>query len=195
MKLIVALSAEAEHEGTGWDWDRRLWEDPALTERGREEANRLCRLMPLNEQDAVIAGPTARMLETATLWSGESACLRFVHPLAGPRQHPFRYDFVTEPCDRPMDPYKIAERFPAWRSPAGLAEYLWLQGIHTLPAFLFEQHVKRFVQWCKQLNKERVVMVTEAGTRKALLDVLRGEAGTAVFFSGTDEHGNVNWNL
>ncbi len=165
MDLVFVIHGEAQHS-LGFPGSREM-KDPQLTERGRTDALRLRSLKPLSDADAVIAGPTLRMLQTAELWCEGTPVARFVHPLAGPRQYPFRYDFHTMPCDMPLEPGRLAGRFPKWQLPADLPEYLWLQGIHTLPGLLFAQQADRFLAWCRNLGKERVYIVTEAGTSRA----------------------------
>ncbi|WP_246063100.1 histidine phosphatase family protein [Paenibacillus ehimensis] len=165
MDLVFVIQGEAQHS-LGLPGSRQM-KDPQLTEKGRMDALRLRSLKPLSDTDAVIAGPTMRMLQTAELWCEGTSAARFAHPLAGPRQYPFRYDFHTMPCDMPLEPGRLAGLFPKWQMPADLPEYLWLQGIHTLPGLLFAQQADRFLAWCRALGKERVYVVTEAGTSRA----------------------------
>ncbi|UUZ94301.1 hypothetical protein LJK87_06850 [Paenibacillus sp. P25] len=134
---------------------------------GEEAALRLRTGSPLSSEDAVVAGPALRSLQTARLWCEGTACARFVHPLAGPRQHPFVYDFRTPPCDRPMEPEHILAKFSEMLLAEGLPEPLWSQGIHTSPSPLFTQHAERFLAWCGNLDQARVFVVTDPGTVRA----------------------------
>ncbi|TVY11486.1 histidine phosphatase family protein [Paenibacillus cremeus] len=171
MEIIFVLHVEAKHRlGTPSGQELR---DPSLTERGRRAAAMLRKSEPLTESDALITGPTNFMLQTAQIWSQGTDCARFVHPLAGPRQFPFRYDFQTPPCDMPMEPERIMANFPELLLAGGLPEHLWLQGIDTLPGMLFSQLVERFLLWCRSLEKNRVFIVTGEGTLKAYREHLQ----------------------
>ncbi|CAG7612553.1 hypothetical protein PAESOLCIP111_01545 [Paenibacillus solanacearum] len=165
MEIIFVRHGEAMHQLDGGNG--LCAHDPPLTDKGRRAAIRLSRLEPLGESDALVAGPVLYLLQTADLWARGTGCSRFVHPLAGPRQHPFRYDFRTPPCQRPMELERIAGRFPEFLLPAHLPEHLWLQGIHTLPGILFAQQAERFLTWCRGLEKSRVFIVTAESTLQA----------------------------
>ncbi|CAG7642340.1 histidine phosphatase family protein [Paenibacillus allorhizosphaerae] len=165
MEIVFVQHGEAMHQLGGGS--RLHAQDPPLTDKGKREAVRLSRLEPLSESDAIVAGPVLYLLQTADLWSKGTGCSRFVHPLAGPRQHPFRYDFRTPPCEWPMESERITTGFPEFLPPAHLPEHLWLQGIHTLPGILFAQHAERFLAWCRNLEKSRVFIVTAEGTLQA----------------------------
>ncbi|WP_281886639.1 histidine phosphatase family protein [Paenibacillus sp. YYML68] len=148
----------------------------SLTEQGRLAALQWRSRIPLTDEDAIIAGPMLSMVQTGELWSGASGCARFIHPLAGPRLHPHSPSFEhleSHEQDRVIEPDCLQAAFPDWLYPPDLPEYLWVQGIHALPTFLFEQQAKRFLDWCAQLGRPRVVIVTAPGTRIALRGLLQ----------------------
>ncbi|WP_426454941.1 histidine phosphatase family protein [Paenibacillus sp. S-38] len=176
MDMVFVLHGESQHS---LHQDGEQMRDPGLSEAGRREAQRLRQRFRLSSADAVLAGPTVRMLETAQLWTAGSDCVRMVHPLAGPRQHPVRYDFRTPPCDEPLEPSRIRAEYADWLMPPELPEHLWLQGIHTLPGLLFAQQADRFLQWCRQLGKQRVFIVTDAGTTDAYIAHIRSRCTQA----------------
>ncbi|MCZ8520658.1 MULTISPECIES: histidine phosphatase family protein [Paenibacillus] len=186
MDMVFVLHGESEHS---LNEEGRMMKDPRLTEAGRREAERLRLRFRLSAADAVLAGPTLRMLETAQLWTLGSECTRMAHPLVGPRQHPVCYDFRTHPCDLPLEQGRLRADFPDWEMPADLPEHLWLQGIHTLPGLLFAQQADRFLQWCRQLQKERVFIVTDAGTTDAYIDHIRSRCSQSKGACRVNPHG------
>jgi len=148
---------------------------PWLTPRGRKQALQLAERMPLDDSDAIVTGPFLRMLQAGRLWAGGSGASRFVHPLAGTRQNPFRFDFAMKQHERPMELAEVTGQFPEWLPAPGLPEHLWLQGVHTMPPLLFAQQAARFVDWCRALQKSRVVIVTDEGMRDTLAEVFAQE--------------------
>jgi hypothetical protein len=170
MELLFVRHGEAEHrKQSSADYAVK---DPKLTQSGLQYALELKKRYPLTEEDTVIAGPTVRTLQTARLWAEGTGCSRFVHPLAGPRQHPFRYDFHTLPCDYSLEPERIVQEFGDFLPASHLPTYLWLQGIHTLPKLLFTQQAERFLEWCGGLEKARVWVITHARTIQAFQELL-----------------------
>jgi broad specificity phosphatase PhoE len=170
MELFFVRHGESEHLIS--EPVRYQLKDPGLTEKGVRHAEELRQQFPLTTEDAIVAGPTLRTLQTARIWSQGTDCARFVHPLAGPRQHPFRYDFQTLPCDYSLDHGRQSAEYSEFLPAADLPAYLWLQGIHTLPGLLFAQQADRFLAWCGQLGKTRVWVVTHARTTMAYQELL-----------------------
>ncbi|MCZ8512808.1 histidine phosphatase family protein [Paenibacillus filicis] len=165
MDMHWIMCGEAEHQLSGEQG--QLLRDPALTRKGIQAVSALKLELSLSSDDAIVTGTVKRLLQTASLLGSGSGCGLFVHPLAGPRQHPFIYDFRTMPCDRPMEPERIVKEYPEMLPAPGLPEPLWLQGTHTMPGPLFAQQAERFVDWCRSLNTARLFVVTETGTIKA----------------------------
>lgn len=176
MELFFVKHGEAEHLASRPA--RFELRDPGLTQGGLQHAEELRKQYPLTQEDALVAGPTLRTLQTARIWSQGVDCARFIHPLAGPRQHPFRYDFHTLPCDLSLEQGRLSEEFGDFLPAAELPAYLWLQGIHTLPGLLFEQQAARFLAWCRHLGKARVWVVTHARTTAAYRELLHFDASS-----------------
>ncbi|TDF99226.1 histidine phosphatase family protein [Paenibacillus piri] len=151
--------------------------DPELTERGKKEAVRLRHVWPLTDRDAVIASPTRRALQTARLWCEGSHAARFIHPAIGPRQFPSRYDFKTMPCDANLELPSLTEQFDDFLLPADVPAFLWIQGINTAPALLFETWADQFIAWCRKLDKHRVFLVSHEGTIASYLHYLQKGEG------------------
>ncbi|ULL15437.1 histidine phosphatase family protein [Paenibacillus sp. H1-7] len=162
--------------------------DPGLTELGMKQAGKLREELPLSENDAVIVSPTRRTLQTAQIWCEGSNAIRFVHPTIGPRQNPLRYDFTTLRCDETMELRRIAELYSEFLTPADVPDYIWIQGINTVPVLLFEKFAGQFLAWIRQLGKHKVYIVTHDGTIASYLQYLNG--------SGQSRHpvpGEAGW--
>lgn len=72
MKLIFVRHGEGEHTK---DLPSSLQvPHPPLTDEGRNQAKLLQCNVPLQETDILIASPTIRTLQTATIWSAKVAC-------------------------------------------------------------------------------------------------------------------------
>lgn len=176
MELIFVRHGHAEHMESIPDSYKIA--NPGLTQKGMEEAALLKIEIPLTEQDAVIASPTRRALQTAQLWCFGTNAARFIHPAVGPRQYPSRYDFTTMPCDLTLEPLQLIERYSEFLLPSDVPAYLWLQGINTVPALLFENWADQFIAWCKKLDKSKVHIISHEGTIASYLEYLcRGKAG------------------
>ncbi|MCS7461655.1 histidine phosphatase family protein [Paenibacillus doosanensis] len=154
--------------------------DPGLTESGRRQAAELRERLPLTIDDAVIASPTRRTLQTAAIWCGDSSASRFAHPSVGPRQFPLKYDFQTLVCDRTMDRERIAAEFADFLLPPDVPDYIWLQGVNTLPIVLFETWAQQFLIWCKRLGKEKVYVVSHDGTIASYMQYITGRTLTRI---------------
>lgn len=172
MDIVFVRHGQAEH--TLCIPDSYGVVDPGLTEAGREQAERLREELPLSFNDAVIASPTRRTLQTAQIWCASSAASRFVHPSVGPRQYPLRYDFKTLRCDETMELHRISEHFSEFLPPTDVPDYIWIQGINTLPVLLFDKIAERFLAWLRRLDKSRVFVVTHDGTIASYLHYLTG---------------------
>ena len=88
---------------------------PPLTDEGRNQAKLLQCNVPLQEADILIASPTLRTLQTATIWSAKVACQKIVHPYVSPRIFPYREEARTLPCDYIVDQGMITKLFPHFR--------------------------------------------------------------------------------
>jgi len=163
VSVIFVMCSKAEASGPGGGAAGALHQAP-LSQRGIRFARRLAKAMALSDEDALVAGPMLRALQTAELWAGDSGCARFVHPLAGPRPYPLRFKLPPQAWDPPLEPKRMAAEFPAFLLPAGLPEHLWLQGIASMPGPLLAQHAATMLGWCRSLEKRRVFIVTDEGT-------------------------------
>ena len=72
MKLIFVRHGEGEH--TKDSPSSLQVPHPPLTDEGRNQAKLLQCNVPLQETDILIASPTIRTLQTATIWSAKVAC-------------------------------------------------------------------------------------------------------------------------
>ncbi|OXM88188.1 histidine phosphatase family protein [Paenibacillus rigui] len=172
MELIFVSHGQAEHT-MNIPASYEI-EAPGLTQLGVRQAERLRASLPLTEQDAVIASPTRRTLQTARIWCEGTDALRFAHPTVGPRQFPPRYDFFTYRCDHIMEPRQIKESFSEFLPAPDVPEYIWLQGIHTAPALLFDKWSAGFLAWCGRLERRKVYIVSHEGTISSYIQRLTG---------------------
>lgn len=158
--------------------------DPALTETGIGQAAKLKETFPLTSADAVIASPTRRTLQTASIWSEDVPCVKIVHPLVGPRMFPLLPPEFALPCDRSLSGETIRREFPHFEHAAHLAEHVWQYGINALPDHSFHALANEFVRWCQSLNKPRLYVVTHDGTIASYRRHISGEALTRADFQG-----------
>jgi broad specificity phosphatase PhoE len=172
MEIVFVCHGQGEH--TQQIPESYKMENPGLTDYGKHQAERLRTIMPLTERHAVIASPTRRTLQTAQLWCKGSHALRFVHPAAGPRQFPQRFDFQTLPCDEMLEPSCLSDCYSDFSLPQDVPPYMWLQGINTLPNLLFEKWAEQFISWCRKLEKETLYIVSHDGTIASYMQLITG---------------------
>ena len=78
MKIVFCSAREGEHIRDLPSSLKVL--HPPLTDEGRNQAKLLQCNVPLQEADILIASPTLRTLQTATIWSAKVACQKsFIH--------------------------------------------------------------------------------------------------------------------
>ena len=78
MKIVFVRHGEGEHTRDLPSSLKVL--HPPLTDEGRNQAKLLQCNVPLQEADILIASPTLRTLQTATIWSAKVACQKsFIH--------------------------------------------------------------------------------------------------------------------
>jgi broad specificity phosphatase PhoE len=172
MEIVFVCHGEGEH--TQQIPESYNLVNPGLTEFGKHQAERLRATLPLTERHAVIASPTRRALQTARLWCNGTAASRFVHPAAGPRQFPQKFDFQTLRCDEMLEPTCLSDCFGDFALPPEVPAFMWLQGINTQPTLLFEKWANQFMAWCKKLEKDTLYIVSHNGTIAAYMQLITG---------------------
>lgn len=171
MKLIFVRHGEGEHTK---DLPSSLQvPHPPLTDEGRNQAKLLQCNVPLQETDILIASPTIRTLQTATIWSAKVACQKIVHLYVSPRIFPYREGATTLPCDHIVDQGVITNLFPHFLIEKSTNKQLWTEGINTIPENRFQQIVDEFLLWCCQLGAERICIVSHDGTITAYRQYLQ----------------------
>lgn len=146
---------------------------PPLTDEGRNQAKLLQCNVPLQETDILIASPTLRTLQTATIWSEKVACQKIVHPYVSPRIFPYREGAKTLPCDHIVDQGIITNLFPHFSIEKNTNQQLWTEGINTISEHSFQPIVDEFLLWCYELGAERICIVSHDGTITAYRQYLQ----------------------
>ncbi|MDM5190060.1 histidine phosphatase family protein [Bacillus sp. DX4.1] len=162
MKLIFVRHGEGEHT-KGLPTSLQV-EHPSLTKKGGKQAGLLQRSLPLQDTDIVIASPTLRTLQTATIWSEQVSCRKLTHPLISPRIFPYREGTGTLPCDRMFSQRKIQNSFPHFSVEESKNKLLWTNGINTISENEFRNRADYFIKWCYTLHAERICIVSHDGT-------------------------------
>ncbi|MFD1030611.1 histidine phosphatase family protein [Metaplanococcus flavidus] len=137
---------------------------PSLTIKGMNQAKNLRSTLPLTSEDVLIVSPTLRTLQTAAIWSENMECKRVVHPLVSPRIFPARSDAATLPCDESLDPARLQDEFTSFVPPPNLAASLWTTGINVLSEDKFNLLAEEFIDYCRNLQSEKIHIVTHDGT-------------------------------
>ena len=138
--------------------------DPVLTTKGVEQSKLLRIQFPLTNKDIIIISPIRRTLETAFIWSENIDCRKIVSPFVSPRMFPIRSDWESLPCDKIIDLEIIKDGYPTFEIDSKVPLNIWSDGINTLPENQFVKLAKEFIVNCKQLQKEKVYIVSHDGT-------------------------------
>ncbi|WP_242212298.1 phosphoglycerate mutase family protein [Bacillus cereus group sp. BfR-BA-01383] len=171
MKLVFVRHGEGEHTKDLPSSLQIL--HPLLSGEGRNQAELLQYDVPLQETDILIASPTLRTLQTATIWSTKVACQKIVHPYVSPRIFPYREGTETLPCDRIVDQEMIKKLFPHFSIEKGRDKLLWQEGVNTISENSFQRIVDEFVSWCSEIRAERICIVSHDGTITAYRQYLQ----------------------
>ena len=153
-------------------------EDPALTAKGIEQAKLLRNQLPLNNKDIIFISPIRRTLETAYIWSENIDCRKIVSPLVSPRIFPIRSSCSTLPCDKIIDLETISDFFPTFEIDCKAPRSIWTEGINTLPEKQFIKLAEEFIGNCKQLQKEKIYIVSHDGTITSYRQMISGQTLT-----------------
>ncbi|WP_448162771.1 phosphoglycerate mutase family protein [Bacillus mobilis] len=171
MKLVFVRHGEGEHTKDLPSTLQVL--HPSLTDEGRNQAKLLQCNVPLQETDILVASPTIRTLQTATIWSEKVSCQTIVHPYVSPRIFPYREGAKTLPCDHIVDQEMIANLFPHFLIEKSTNKQLWTEGINIISESSFQQIVDEFLLWCYGLGAERICIVSHDGTITAYRQYLQ----------------------
>ncbi|KAB2457482.1 histidine phosphatase family protein [Bacillus sp. CH126_4D] len=171
MKLVFVRHGEGEHTK---DLPVSLQVlHPSLTDEGRNQAKLLQYNVPLQETDILIASPTLRTLQTATIWSEKVACQKLVYTYVSPRIFPYREGAKTLPCDHIVEQGIITNLFPHFSIEKTKNKQLWTEGINTISENRFRKIVDEFLLWCYELGAERICIVSHDGTITAYRQYLQ----------------------
>ncbi|MFS0892453.1 phosphoglycerate mutase family protein [Peribacillus frigoritolerans] len=176
MELVFIRHGQGEHT---LDIPSSLQiKDPSLTTKGVEQAKLLRNQMPLTNRDIIIISPIRRTLETAFIWSENINCRKIVSPFVSPRMFPLRSDWKSLPCDKIIDLEIIKDGYPTFEIDSKVPLNIWSDGINTLPENQFIKLAKEFIVNCKQLQKEKVYIVSHDGTITSYRQMISGQSLT-----------------
>lgn len=162
MELLFVRHGQGEHTLNLPDSLQLV--NPPLTKQGMSQAKTLKATIPLTPEDIIIVSPTVRTLQTASIWSEDTECLRMVHPSVGPRLFPLRTDAKTLACDVTLDRKTIQDKFPIFSYPSNLSSYLWLTDINILSQDDFDVLAEEFIGFCRSFKRDKIYIVTHDGT-------------------------------
>ena len=137
---------------------------PRLTERGRGQVRAIKEVVRVTDEDLVLASPTTRTIETASLLCSDARPRRYVSPIVGPRMFPQDPKFNPLACDEPLDPETLSREFSEYQLHPDQADSEIWSGINQIPADRFAQAAPELLRWCKQTNSLRVIIVSHDGT-------------------------------
>lgn len=149
--------------------------NPSLTIQGRMQAKKLKSTLPLTPEDVLIVSPTLRTLQTASIWSENMECDRWVHPLVAPRIFPTRLAATTLSCDELLDLERLQDEFPSFVPAPNLASSLWSTGINVLSEDEFNLLTEEFIKFCRSFQRERIHVVTHDGTITSYRQKISGQ--------------------
>ena len=145
---------------------------PPLTDEGRNQAKLLQCNVPLQEADILIASPTLRTLQTATIWSAKVACQKsFIHMYLRVFSLSRRSENITVRLYSRSG--MITKLFPHFSIEKSSNNQLWKEGINTISENSFQQIVDKFLLWCYELGAERICIVSHDGTITAYRQYLQ----------------------
>jgi len=176
MELIFVRHGQGEHT---LDIPSSLQiTDPSLTIKGVNQAKLLRNQIPLSDKDIIIISPIRRTLETAFIWSENIDCRKIVSPIVSPRMFPILPDRSTLPCDEIMDLEIIKNDFPTFEIDMKVPLHIWSNGINVLPESEFIKIAGNFISDCKQLQKEKIYIVSHDGTITSYRQMISGQSLT-----------------
>ena len=149
--------------------------DPSLTSLGIEQARNLKAQFHLLEEDVFFISPIRRTLETAAIFSENINCRKIVSPLVSPRMFPILPHKKTLPCDKILALERIRNEYPIFELDLESHEELWSNGINTMAEQTFEDLARSFIWKCRQLNKDRVFIISHDGTITSYRQLITGQ--------------------
>ena len=176
MELIFVRHGQGEHT---LDIPSSLQiTDPSLTIKGVNQAKLLRNQIPLTNKDIIIISPIRRTLETAFIWSENIDCRKIVSPIVSPRMFPILPDRSTLPCDKIINLEIIKNDFPTFEFDMKVPLHIWSNGINVLPESEFIKVAENFISDCKQLQKEKIYIVSHDGTITSYCQMISGQSLT-----------------
>ncbi len=158
MKLLFIRHGEGDH--TLQTPDSLHTRHPELTQKGKEQAERLKEQLGVQPTDLVVVSPTLRTIQTAHYLVHNTDQI-IAHPFVGPRIFPFKDEIQTLPCDETLTYQEVKEHeLKVISDPA----FFGGEGFNKVSELEFDDVMDLFLKWCEALNKERILVVTHDGT-------------------------------
>lgn len=187
MELLFVRHGQGEHNLNVPD--RLSNENPHLTTKGKAQVQRLTSIFDFYQDDVFIVSPTIRTIETARILTEYIDSPKiYLSPWAGPRVFPLNNDSKTAKCDIHLPLGRVLSEYTDYIVLEKKDSAIWNEGINIINDPRFFEGGEKLIHWMKNLDVERVVMISHDGAitnyRKLLgeqglerSDFL-GEAGT-----------------
>lgn len=83
--------------------------------------------------------------------------------MVGPRVFPLGPSSVGHACDQALPKETIEREFPQLEL-ADVSLEIWEEGTNLMPEEEFSRLAMQFLEWCKNLKRERIYIVSHDGT-------------------------------
>jgi broad specificity phosphatase PhoE len=157
---------------------------PSLTPLGRKQAADLRNRLEPTTADLVVASPTIRTLQTASILTEHSGIEVFVSPWVGPRMFPLRMEQHTLLCDYIMSVKSVKKQFPGCTMVHNHYWGLSNEGINRMAPELFESVTDQLLSWAASRRAARILVISHDGTITHYRERLTGETLRREHFLG-----------
>ena len=144
---------------------------PSLTEHGGRQARNLRKSLDVQSFDIIVASPTLRTIQTATKLANHRSQV-IVHPYVGPRIFPYKEEIKTLPCDVALSASDVQKHQLKMEEPSDIGG----EGVNKISEDNFTEKAKSFLNWCKKMAKQRILIVTHDGTITRYREEITGES-------------------
>ncbi len=169
MKLCFTRHGEGEH--TLQPPDSLHTYHPSLTELGVQQARNLRESLDVESSDLIVASPTLRTIQTAIILAHHSSQI-IVHPYVGPRIFPYKEEIKTLPCDIALSASDVQKHQIKMKEGSECGG----EGVNKVSEDTFTEKANSFLDWCKEMDKERILIVTHDGTITRYREEITGKS-------------------
>jgi broad specificity phosphatase PhoE len=162
---------------------------PALTPLGRRQAIELRERISFTRNDLLLASPTIRTIETASILAEGTRTPIYVTPLVGPRMFPSEGDWGRMLlCDYILSAKSVKRKFPQTIVLYEHYKGLTNEGLNLASPERYTEAVNQMLEWIRIRQCERVFIVTHDGTITEYRQHLTGETLTRNDFLGEADY-------